>query len=101
MKMELGTCFPLVGGGTAGSLLAARISEKYNVLLLEAGGTPVPMSQTPYYTEIVALDPATNYLFRSVPQRNAAIRDGGVTLPAYKADSKYNYIEITATLVEF
>jgi len=60
----------LVGGGTAGCLLAGRLSEKYNVLLLEAGGSPVPMSQVPYYGGAVSRDLKTNYLFRSIPHHN-------------------------------
>jgi len=66
------------GAGTAGSLLAGRLFERFNVLLLEAGGSPVPMTQTPYYTYMVATDPQTNYFFKSTPQASAALKDDGV-----------------------
>jgi len=37
------------------------------------------MSQVPYYASMIGDDPATNYFFKSVPQANAGLRNGGVT----------------------
>lgn len=43
--------FVVVGGGTAGSVLAARLSERadWNVVLLEAGGCEPPFTQVPSF----------------------------------------------------
>ena len=65
--------FVVVGGGTAGCIVAGRLSEnpEVNVLLLEAGG---PLS---VITDIL---PQTNYIvsqnnwgYRSVPQTNSGM----------------------------
>lgn len=49
-----------MGGGTAGSLVAGRLSEKFSVLLLEAGGPTVPAVSNPYLVDYVHNHPAIN-----------------------------------------
>ncbi|ODM86677.1 Glucose dehydrogenase [FAD, quinone], partial [Orchesella cincta] len=69
-----------IGAGTAGCIIARRLSEKFNVLLLEAGGEPVPASQVPYFVQHVGYDPGTNYFWPSVPQRFASQDTDGVII---------------------
>lgn len=72
----------LVGGGTAGCVLAGRLSKEYElgrVLLLEAGGTPPPAALVPHFAEVVGLDPDINNFFHSVPMTNASLKNGGVS----------------------
>ncbi|CAL8130344.1 unnamed protein product [Orchesella dallaii] len=70
--------FIVVGAGTAGCILASRLSEQFNVLLLEAGGEPVPASQVPFFVPQVGFDKDTNYHWPSIPQRYASQETGGV-----------------------
>lgn len=60
-------------------MLAGRLSEHFNVLLLEAGGTPPPGTTVSYFTAAVGRDPSINYFFKSVPQANASLCCDGVT----------------------
>lgn len=73
-----------VGGGSAGCVLAGRLSEHFDVLLLEAGGDPPPATAVPYYTPAVQRDPSINYFFKSTAQTNATLCCNGVIISKLK-----------------
>ncbi|CAL8109171.1 unnamed protein product [Orchesella dallaii] len=63
--------FIIVGGGSAGSSLASRLSERFSVLVLEAGAAPSPIHSVPTYAFAQYNDPAIDWGYRTVPQRQA------------------------------
>lgn len=64
-----------VGGGTAGSVLAARLSEDpVSVLLLEAGGSELdnPMIDVPFLAPALQLS-KQDWQYYTVPQTNSSL----------------------------
>ncbi|ODM92652.1 Glucose dehydrogenase [FAD, quinone], partial [Orchesella cincta] len=61
--------FIIVGSGSSGSVVANRLSEKFRVLLLEAGGEPFPMQSIPVCAPLMLGNPTLDWNFYSVPQQ--------------------------------
>ena len=61
--------FVIVGGGSAGAALAARLSEnaETNVALVEAGGKPPERESMPMACASLQLDPETDWMYRGDP----------------------------------
>lgn len=69
-----------MGGGTAGCVVASRLSENgsFSVLLLEAGGVPSEDMDIPAFAPTYQVDPAVTFQYTSVPQANASLAYNGV-----------------------
>jgi choline dehydrogenase-like flavoprotein len=63
--------FIVVGGGSAGAVIASRLSEDPNcrVALVEAGERPPEVSALPIAPPAMQLNPATDWMFTADPGR--------------------------------
>jgi choline dehydrogenase len=63
--------FIVVGGGSAGAVIAARLSEDPNcrVALIEAGERPPDVEQMPIACSAMQLNPATDWMYTADPGR--------------------------------
>ena len=62
-----------MGAGSAGSVVANRLSETHKVLLLEAGGEPYFGTYTPNNALLMLTQPEVQWNFQTVPQKNACL----------------------------
>ena len=67
----------IVGGGSAGATLAARLSEdaRLQVLLIEAGRATHPVSRLPVSFGLLIHNAAANWLYKSDPEKQTAMRE--------------------------
>ncbi len=65
--------FIVVGGGSAGSVVANRLSKKYTVLVLDAGGEPNPLQYIPAFGLLFVNYPETDWMYKTVPQKYASL----------------------------
>ena len=62
-----------MGGGSAGSVVANRLSENNRVLLLEAGGEPHPLQQIPLLSFMMLNRPGIDWNYYTVPQSKSCL----------------------------
>jgi choline dehydrogenase len=90
--------FVVVGGGSAGAVIAARLSEDpaCRVALLEAGVRPPAVEQIPVLCATMQLNPATDWMYTADPGKaGRGLKRGRVPVPRGKmlgGSSGINYM---------
>ena len=88
----------MVGGGSAGAVIAARLSEdpSVRVALVEAGGTPPPHEVMPAAVASLQLDPEVDWMYTGDPGgAGKGLTDGRMMVPRGKmlgGSSGLNYM---------
>ncbi len=88
----------VVGGGSAGAVIAARLTEdpSVRVALVEAGGTPPPHEQMPAAVAALQLDPEVDWMYTGDPGgAGKGLTDGRMMVPRGKmlgGSSGLNYM---------
>jgi choline dehydrogenase len=88
----------VVGGGSAGAVVAARLTEdpSVRVALVEAGGTPPPHEAMPAAVAALQLDPEVDWMFTGDPGgAGKGLTDGRMMVPRGKmlgGSSGLNYM---------
>lgn len=77
--------FIIVGGGTAGCVLANRLTEirEWNVLLLEAGIEEPNITKVPAFSPLLQKS-NIDWNFKTQPEKNACLANNGCNLPSGK-----------------
>ena len=69
--MVLNCAIHTVGGGSAGAVVANRLSRNNKVLLIEAGGDPLSLQRVPGFAPYFLHNPNVDWMHRTVPQKHA------------------------------
>src|SRR5215211_395804 len=75
--------FVVIGGGSAGAVIASRLSEDPNcrVVLIEAGERPPAISALPIAPAAMQLNPATDWMFTADPGSKGGLGLNGRRVP--------------------
>jgi len=68
---DFSNCSSAVGAGSAGAVVANRLSKHNKVLLLEAGGDPLYYNSIPFLAPGFLGDPKVDWVYKTIPQKNS------------------------------